>query len=88
MPGRDDGWEVVVERAPGVKSSTYCSDWHRVERVCAALDQQERRTRPGAARIEIDPSGPSRGRTPGARRSSVDLPSDALCADHPSTFSI
>jgi hypothetical protein len=58
MPGRDDGWEVVVERAPGVKSSTYCSDWHRVERVCAALDQQERRTRPGAARIEIDPSGP------------------------------
>jgi len=58
MPGRDDGWEVVIERAPGVESSTYCSDWHRVERVCAALDQQERRTRPGAARIEIDPSGP------------------------------
>jgi hypothetical protein len=58
VPGRDDGWEVVVERAPGVKSSTYCSDWHRVERVCAALDQQERRTRPGAARIELDPSGP------------------------------
>jgi len=39
VPGRDDGWEVVVERAPGIMSSTYCSDWHRVERVCAALDQ-------------------------------------------------
>jgi hypothetical protein len=42
VPGRDDGWDVVVERAPGVVSSTYCSDWHRVERVCAALDQQMR----------------------------------------------
>jgi hypothetical protein len=38
MPGRDDGWEVLVERAPGVVSSTYCSDWHRVERLCAALE--------------------------------------------------
>lgn len=54
MPGRDDGWEVVVERAPGVKSSTYCSDWHRVERVCAALDRQRRETPSGTAWIDLD----------------------------------
>jgi hypothetical protein len=58
MPGHHDGWEVVVERAPGVVSSTYCSDWHRVERVCAALDQQMRETRAGASRIDPDPGGP------------------------------
>jgi hypothetical protein len=58
MPGRDDGWEVVVERAPGVVSSTYCSDWHRVERVCAALDRQMCETASGAARIDLWPSGP------------------------------
>jgi hypothetical protein len=58
MPGRDDGWEVVVERAPGVVSSTYCSDWHRVERVCAALDQQARETPAEAARIDLDPGSP------------------------------
>ena len=50
MPGRDDGWEVVEERAPGVVSSTYCSDWHRVERVCAALERQMRETPAGAAK--------------------------------------
>ena len=44
VPARDEGWEVMVERAPGVVSSTYCSDWHRVERVCAALEQQLRET--------------------------------------------
>ena len=55
MPGRDDGWEVVVERAPDVVSSTYCSDWHRVERVCAALEQQMRETPSGAAWIDHDP---------------------------------
>jgi hypothetical protein len=43
-PGRDDGWEVLVERAPGVVSSTYCSDWHRVERLCAALEAPRRET--------------------------------------------
>jgi hypothetical protein len=46
VPGRDDGWEVMVERAPGVVSSTHCSDWHRVERVCAALERQLRETAP------------------------------------------
>ena len=39
VPARDEGWEVMVERAPGVMSSTYCSDWHRVERICGALEQ-------------------------------------------------
>jgi hypothetical protein len=55
LPGRNDGWEVVVERAPGVVSSTYCSDWHRVERVCAALDRQTRETLSRAAWIDRDP---------------------------------
>ena len=58
MPGRDDGWDVVVERARGVVSSTYCSDWHRVERLCAALDLQMREARSGTARIGLDPRGP------------------------------
>jgi len=49
VPARDGGWEVMVERAPGVVSSTYCSDWHRVERICAALEQQLRET-PAAGR--------------------------------------
>ena len=40
IPGRDHGWEVMVERAPGVVSSTYCSDWHRVERICEALERE------------------------------------------------
>lgn len=44
VPARSEGWEVMVERAPGVVSSTYCSDWHRVERICAALEQQLRET--------------------------------------------
>ena len=39
VPARYEGWEVMVERAPGVMSSTYCSDWHRVERICAALER-------------------------------------------------
>jgi hypothetical protein len=56
MPGRDDGWEVVVEGAPGVASSTYCSDWHRVERLCAALERQMREAS-RAARIDADRSG-------------------------------
>jgi hypothetical protein len=55
MPGRDDGWDVVVERTSGIVSSTYCSDWHRVERMCAALDRQMRETRVAAARIAFDP---------------------------------
>jgi hypothetical protein len=58
MPGRDDGWDVVVERAPGVVSSTYCSDWHRVERLCAALDLQMREPRSGTARNDLDLRGP------------------------------
>ena len=58
MPGRDDGWEVVVERAPGVVSSTYCSDWHRVERLCAALDRQMREPRSGTARIDLELRSP------------------------------
>jgi hypothetical protein len=42
VPGRDEGWDVVIERGHHVVSSTHCSDWHRVERICAALDQQQR----------------------------------------------
>ena len=55
MPGRNDGWDVVVERASGIVSSTYCSDWHRVERTCAALDRQMREIRLAAAKIAFDP---------------------------------
>ena len=58
MPGRDDGWDVVVERPPGVVSSTYCSDWHRVERLCAALDLQMREPRSGTVRIDLDLRSP------------------------------
>jgi hypothetical protein len=38
-PGRDEGWDVIIEREHRVVSSTHCSDWHRVERICAALDR-------------------------------------------------
>jgi len=40
-PGHDDGWDVVVERDHHVVSSTHCSDWHRVERICAELDRRQ-----------------------------------------------
>jgi hypothetical protein len=40
VPGRDEGWDVVIEREHHIVSSTHCSDWHRVERICAALDEQ------------------------------------------------
>ena len=42
VPAHDDGWHVVVEDGPGVVTFTYCSDWHRVERLLAVLDRQER----------------------------------------------
>ena len=35
VPGSTDGWDVVVERQHHVVKSTHCSDWHRVERLCA-----------------------------------------------------
>ena len=41
VPGHDDGWDVIVEREHQVVSSTYCSDWLRVERICAVLERQE-----------------------------------------------
>lgn len=46
VPGRDEGWDVVIEREHHIVSSTHCSDWHRVERICAALDEQQRKPRP------------------------------------------
>ena len=39
LPGHDEGWDVVIEREHRVVSSTHCSDWHRVERICAELDR-------------------------------------------------
>lgn len=42
IPAHDDGWQVICERGPDLVVFTYCSDWHRVERVCAALDRQRR----------------------------------------------
>jgi hypothetical protein len=63
----DDGWEVVIEEKPGVVTTTYCSDWHRVERVCASLD---RRLREAIAARDHQPAAPkrhSRGGS-GARR--------------------
>ena len=47
VPGRDEGWDVVIEHEHHVVSSTHCSDWHRVERICAALDAQQRRQQRG-----------------------------------------
>lgn len=44
VPGRDEGWDVVIECEHHVVSSTHCSDWHRVERICAELDQQQRQS--------------------------------------------
>ncbi len=41
VPGRDDGWDVVIEHDHRVVSATHCSDWHRVERLCAALERQQ-----------------------------------------------
>ena len=41
VPGSTDGWDVVVERQHHVVASTHCSDWHRVERICAALERQQ-----------------------------------------------
>ena len=58
MPGRDDGWEVLVERAPGIVSSTYCSDWHRVERLCAALEHERRETPAADREDRPDPREP------------------------------
>jgi len=42
LPAHDDGWQVVTELGPNIVEFTYCSDWHRVERVCAELDRQRR----------------------------------------------
>jgi hypothetical protein len=42
VPSLDEGWDVVVERDHHIVSSTHCSDWHRVERICAALDLERR----------------------------------------------
>ena len=41
VPGLDEGWDVVVEDEHHNVSSTHCSDWHRVERICAALEHQD-----------------------------------------------
>jgi len=54
VPGRDEGWDVVIEREHHVVSSTHCSDWHRVERICAALDQQQRQSRTNERRPGTD----------------------------------
>ena len=40
--GRDEGWDVVREGPQHTAVSTHCTDWHRVERLCAALDRQKR----------------------------------------------
>jgi hypothetical protein len=40
VPGLDEGWDVVVEDEHHNVSSTHCSDWHRVERICAALEHK------------------------------------------------
>ena len=42
VPGCHDGWDVIVERQQHLVSSTHCSDWHRVERICAALERRRR----------------------------------------------
>lgn len=54
VPGSSDGWDIVVERQHHVVRSTHCSDWHRVERICAALErqQQEERTAAPTARLQ------------------------------------
>ena len=42
--GPEEGWDVVLECDQHVLSSTHCTDWHRVERVCAALHHPEARS--------------------------------------------
>ena len=41
VPGSSDGWDVVVERENRIVASTHCSDWYRVERICAELERQQ-----------------------------------------------
>ena len=54
LPAHDDGWQVVTEEGPDLVVFTYCSDWHRVERVCAELDRQ-RREADATSRDPADP---------------------------------
>jgi hypothetical protein len=53
VPGSADGWDVVVEREHHVVSSTHCSDWHRVERICAALERQQRQENAAAVTTRV-----------------------------------
>lgn len=40
MVSDDFGWNVYVEAADErVVSMTHCSDWHRVERLCAYIER-------------------------------------------------
>ena len=54
VPAHDDGWQVITEDGPNLVLFTYCSDWHRVERVCAALDRR-RRDADATSRAPVDP---------------------------------
>ena len=54
IPAHGEGWQVVVEDDPNVVVFTYCSDWHRVERVCAAIDRQDRAA-DATHRVPVDP---------------------------------
>jgi hypothetical protein len=50
VPASSGGWDVIVENGRSVVSSTHCTDWHRVERVCTRIGawQGAVRTRPSA----------------------------------------
>jgi hypothetical protein len=37
VPAASGGWDVLVERGQSVVSTRHCTDWHRVERVCASM---------------------------------------------------
>jgi hypothetical protein len=35
----DTGWNISLEIDDHIVSMTHCSDWHRVERVCAQIER-------------------------------------------------
>ena len=68
VSGPDDGWQVVIEEQPGLVTTTYCSDWHRVERVCASLDRRLREALAARDRERASPKPRSGEGVSGARR--------------------
>jgi len=39
-PASDLGWDIRVEFDEGVIFTRHCTEWHRVERLCAQLERR------------------------------------------------